>query len=85
MVLPRTDAGRARLGITVTKKVSSTAVGRNRVKRVVREVFRKNRELFPPGCDVVVIAKRESPALGYGDVLAEVRDASPSMHRKAGA
>ncbi len=64
------DAPR-RLGITVTKKVSG-AVGRNRVKRVVREVFRQNRHLFPERCDVVVIAKSGAPSLGYREALAEL-------------
>jgi len=60
-----------RLGVTVTKRVAN-AVGRNRVKRVVREVFRRNRHLFPIGCDVVVIAKSGAPLLGYDDVLTEI-------------
>ena len=60
-----------RIGVTVTKRVAN-AVGRNRVKRVVREVFRRNRALFPPGCDVVVIAKSGAPLLGYDEVLTEI-------------
>ena len=72
VVLPGPDRrGLRRLGITVTKKVAG-AVGRNRVKRVVREVFRRNRHLFPAGCDVVVIAKSGAPLLGYDDVKAEI-------------
>lgn len=70
-VLPRPEGGPTRLGITVTRKVAG-AVGRNRVKRVMREVFRRNRELFPPACDVVVIAKEGAPSLGYPDALAEL-------------
>jgi ribonuclease P protein component len=72
VVLPRTEGGRVRrLGITVTKRVAG-AVGRNRVKRVVREVFRRNRLIFPEGCDVVVIAKSGAPELGYEQVAAEL-------------
>ncbi len=79
---PKTTAStRSRLGITVTRKVSSSAVKRNRVKRVVREVFRRNRDLFPSGCDIVFIARRGSPELGYHDVLSEVRSASRAMLR----
>ena len=62
-----------RLGITITKKTAQRAVDRNRVKRVVRAVFRKERALFPPGCDVVVIGKSGAEKLGYADVLAELR------------
>jgi ribonuclease P protein component len=85
LVLPREDAGTvARLGLTVTRKVAN-AVGRNRIKRVMREVFRKNRALFPSGCDVVVIAKDRAPGLGYEDTRREVEESSPALHRAASA
>ncbi len=45
-----------RLGLAVSKKVNKRAVGRNRIKRLVREWFRHYREKIPP-CDLVVIAK----------------------------
>lgn len=70
-----------RLGVTVTKKVSPSAVQRNRVKRVVREVFRKNRSIFPDSCDVVVIARRGAPSLGYTEALEELRGARRAMAR----
>lgn len=66
---------RGRLGITVTKKVAHSA-GRSRIKRVVREAFRRNRELFPEGCDVVMIAKAGATAVGYAEVCQELRSAS---------
>jgi ribonuclease P protein component len=56
----RDDDGPARLGITVTRKVGA-AVRRNRIKRLVREWFRLRRAMLGPQ-DVVVIAKRETPA-----------------------
>ena len=67
-----------RLGITVTKKVGN-AVRRNRIKRVVREVFRRNRHLFPPSHDVVFIAKRDADALGYDSLLSELRRAAVKL------
>jgi len=48
----------ARLGISVSKKRISTAVGRNRAKRLIRELFRKNKKLFSPGYDYVFIPVR---------------------------
>jgi ribonuclease P protein component len=45
-----------RLGIAATKKLGG-AVQRNRAKRLIREVFRRNK--VAPGFDVVVIPKRE--------------------------
>jgi ribonuclease P protein component len=71
VVLPRSEGGVRRLGITVTRKIAG-AVGRNRVKRVLREVFRRNRSVFPPACDLVVIAKSGAPELGYEAVLSEL-------------
>jgi ribonuclease P protein component len=45
----------ARLGITVSKRVDKRAVGRNRIRRQVRECFRLQRPALPPG-DYVVLA-----------------------------
>lgn len=59
-LLDRNDAGPARLGITVTRKVGN-AVRRNRIKRLVREWYRHTQPGLL-GCDLVVIAKREIPA-----------------------
>ncbi len=67
-----------RLGITVTKKVG-TAVQRNRIKRVVREVFRRNRELFPPAHDLVFIAKRGATSIDYDSVLSELQRAAKKL------
>ena len=46
------DLGVPRLGLIVAKKVLRRAVDRNRVKRVIRESFRKRRGL--PALDIVV-------------------------------
>lgn len=71
-------ADHSRLGITVTKRIAA-AVGRNRVKRVVREVYRRNRELFPPRSEVVVIARRGAAALHYHEVRAELAAAGDRL------
>lgn len=80
VVLSPTQAPAGRLGITVTKKVGN-APARNRIKRVVREVFRRNRELFPAENDIVFIAKRNLGALSYASLLDEVRRASKALFR----
>ena len=61
VVLPgRTD--RSRLGITVTRKVGK-AVKRNRIKRLVREFFRR-REFQQTGVwDINIIAKKGAAEL----------------------
>jgi ribonuclease P protein component len=67
-----------RLGITVTKKVGN-AVQRNRIKRVVREVFRRNRQLFPISHDLVFIAKRGASDIDYGSLLSELQRAAKKL------
>jgi len=74
--------GPTRVGVTVTKKIAG-AVGRNRVKRVVREVFRRNRERFPAGCDVIFIARDGADALDYATVLDEVTSSERALRAAA--
>lgn len=58
LVLSRlNDLGFARLGLIVSKKCEKRAVGRNRLKRLVRESFRNNQELIA-GLDIIVIARK---------------------------
>ncbi|HON58367.1 MAG TPA: ribonuclease P protein component [Smithella sp.] len=65
--------GRTRLGITVTKKTGN-AVARNRIKRLIREFFRLNKQLFPEGCDVIIMAKREMPPLTFKKACSELTE-----------
>ena len=63
------DLPHARLGITVSRKVSPKAVLRNRIKRQIRESFRDQRNTLP-GVDLIVIA-RSSAAGMAGRILRE--------------
>ncbi|MCK9461006.1 MAG: ribonuclease P protein component [Proteobacteria bacterium] len=79
------DRAETRLGITTTKKLGP-AVVRNRIRRLVREAFRRNRDALPAGLDLVVVAKRASrgcTAAAIADELLELgrraaRHAEPS-------
>ena len=64
--------GRCRLGLTVTTKVDKRAVKRNKIKRFVREVFRKNSQRFSEPVALVVIARMESPLLSFKEVEQEL-------------
>lgn len=46
----------ARLGLAISKRIIKTAVGRNRVKRLVRESFRQHQQLLM-GLDIVVMSR----------------------------
>ena len=71
---PRPDGlNGARLGVVVGKKLLKRAVDRNRVKRIVREQFRRERPNLP-ACDLIVrLAVKAAPLDGKlvaGDFLA---------------
>ena len=61
----------SRIGVTVSKKVGG-AVVRNRVKRLLREAFRRRKTLFPIGLDIVFIAKQTAQKSELADVLREL-------------
>ena len=60
-----------RLGIAATKKMGG-AVVRNKAKRLIREVFRRNK--LAPGFDVVVIPRRELVDASLTAIEAEFRN-----------
>ena len=71
VVIQRPASGpRSRLGVTVSKRIGN-AVVRNRVKRLVREVFRHRQGHITPPVDVVVIAKPGAERLTYAQAATE--------------
>ena len=76
----RGDEGPARLGITVTRKVCG-AVGRNAIKRRVREAFRHRARRFPAGLDVVFVAKRNAAGVSFAQVEADVEQLATRLAR----
>lgn len=69
-----------RLGLAVSRKVDPHAVGRNRIKRVIRDAFRHCRAELPGG-DYVVVARVGAARLGG----AELRAAFLGLLSRAGA
>ncbi|KGQ19181.1 Ribonuclease P protein component [Lysobacter dokdonensis DS-58] len=70
----------ARLGLAVSRKVDPRAVGRNRIKRVLRAEFRTLRLQLPAGDYVFVL--RAAARTSDGPAL---RAAMHSLFRRAGA
>lgn len=75
---PVSSDGPTRLGITVSRRVGC-AVTRNRLKRLVREVYRRHKPAFPAGAEFVVIARPEAAKIAYADVERELCEAGRRM------
>ncbi len=48
--------GLRRFGVVASRKIGG-AVQRNRAKRVLRDLFRRNQEAWPAACDIVAIVR----------------------------
>lgn len=66
--------GRIRLGLAISSRVGG-AVKRNRIKRLLREFFRLNKELFPASTDILITAKSVERIKGLKDVEEELKAA----------
>ena len=73
----RNSENHTRIGITVSKRIG-TAVKRNSVKRLLREIYRRNKEIFPPGYDVVLIARKQDKNTCYKTLFQEIKNAMGS-------
>jgi len=69
-----------RLGITVSRKIGR-AVVRNRVKRLLREIFRTNKEIVLGHCDIVVNVKRAAARASLEDLRLDFRNAVRRFER----
>jgi len=68
-----------RLGISVSKKVGKSTV-RSRVKRLIKESYRLNKDSFINGYDFAIIARVSSSDKSYG----EMEKALKHVFKKAG-
>ena len=83
--------GYARLGLAISKHVSKRAVDRNRLKRLLRESFRRVRNRLP-AVDLVVMAREPAAAMEGSRLLPQIdelweklrvayaRQPAPSVH-----
>jgi ribonuclease P protein component len=66
----RGEAG-ARLGLAISKRMAPRAVDRNRIRRIIRETFRKRWDLLP-GVDMVFLIRNRPRDLSSAALHAEL-------------
>jgi ribonuclease P protein component len=77
VIARRNDCGHARLGLAVSRKSAGDATERNRLKRIVREHFRRAQH-ETPALDIVVLARSGAA----GAASSELRGSLESLWRK---
>lgn len=60
-----------RIGITVTKKIGKS-VERNRLRRLIRENYRRIEGKIRTGLDIVIVARNTAGAAVYGEIKKEM-------------
>lgn len=60
-----------RIGISVSKKVGKSVV-RNRVRRVIRESYRVNKNMFKRGYDIVIVARVRAAKANYKEISSSI-------------
>ena len=60
----------SRFGFIVSKKISNKAVVRNKIRRILREIIKKNLPKIKTGLDVVFIANPGCKNKGFWDIEA---------------
>jgi len=66
-LIQRPAAGHSRLGLSVPKRVG-TAVERNRLRRVFREIFRRHRAALAADCDMVLNIRSSARKVDSADL-----------------
>lgn len=69
----RRPGGGARAGFSVSRRLGG-AVVRNRVKRVLREVYRAARGRMVEGVDLVLVARERAREAGFWEIAAAVNE-----------
>ncbi len=77
------DVGRCRIGLTVTRRVGG-AVARNRIKRVLREVFRRHGMKLKQPMDLVVNGQRTLLSMSARQIERELLGAIAELGDKVG-
>lgn len=63
VIVAQNELGYRRIGFSISKKVGNSVV-RNRLRRVIKEYFRMNKDKFPPSSDFLFICREPVGKLG---------------------
>ncbi len=69
LVVARNGLARNRLGFSISSSSVKSSCTRNRIRRLFREAYRKNKKLFAKAFDIVVIARKSPVELNYDKAL----------------
>jgi ribonuclease P protein component len=70
----------SRMAVVASKKIGN-AVKRNKVKRWLRTLYRRNKELIENSLDMIIISKKEIHNLKWNDLEGEYLSAIKSINR----
>lgn len=59
-------------GFTVSKKVSKSAVKRNRIKRRMREVYRRSKDMLPENMSIIIRALPQALGADFNEIETEI-------------
>ncbi|MBM3866159.1 MAG: ribonuclease P protein component [Verrucomicrobia bacterium] len=72
---PGSGAPTARVCVVASRAAVGSAVVRNRAKRRLREVFRRQQAGAPAGCDLLLIARRAATTVPWPELERQFADA----------
>lgn len=72
MYILENNTGINRLGISVSKKVGNSVI-RHRVKRLIKESYRLQENMFNSGLDIVVIARGSASSISFNEMDSAVK------------
>ncbi|HIO93632.1 MAG TPA: ribonuclease P protein component [Leucothrix mucor] len=81
LLVRENDLSHPRLGLAIAKKSIKLAVGRNRIKRLLRESFRNNQHLLPP-IDIIAMCRPAAVQLSNEQILEQLEKQWCYMQKK---
>jgi len=73
LVLAPNELGLRRIGLSVSRRFGK-AVRRNRAKRILREIFRRHKDIFPAAHDVIFIPRPDLLEKRQEDIVRDLEE-----------